>query len=178
MLILTSSVAYQDGQAGQTSYAASKGGVASLVLPLARDLARFGIRANAIAPSLFKVRGRAAGLADALADRHVRSNTAESARGPAPGDRVPAATGRGGRIRAFGPCADREPDAQRHGHSYRWRDADGQAVIGRCALRWPIARPAEDCVSPWWVCCYDRSASLRYAGARVTRLPSTIDGSK
>lgn len=42
VLILTSSTSYQDGQMGQAAYASSKGGVASLVLPLARDLARFG----------------------------------------------------------------------------------------------------------------------------------------
>ncbi|KAG0147087.1 hypothetical protein CROQUDRAFT_62151 [Cronartium quercuum f. sp. fusiforme G11] len=54
VFILTSSTSYQDGQVGQTAYASSKGGVASLVLPLARDLAKFGIRVNAIAPSLFE----------------------------------------------------------------------------------------------------------------------------
>ncbi|KAA1097873.1 hypothetical protein PGT21_022444 [Puccinia graminis f. sp. tritici] len=53
VIILTSSTSYQDGQVGQVGYAASKGGVASMVLPMARDLARFGIRVNAIAPSLF-----------------------------------------------------------------------------------------------------------------------------
>ncbi|OAV88703.1 hypothetical protein PTTG_07792 [Puccinia triticina 1-1 BBBD Race 1] len=53
VIILTSSTSYQDGQVGQVGYAASKGGVASMILPMARDLARFGIRVNAIAPSLF-----------------------------------------------------------------------------------------------------------------------------
>jgi NAD(P)-dependent dehydrogenase (short-subunit alcohol dehydrogenase family) len=42
VIILTSSTSYQDGQVGQVGYAASKGGVASMVLPMARDLARFG----------------------------------------------------------------------------------------------------------------------------------------
>ncbi|MBW0474306.1 hypothetical protein O181_014021 [Austropuccinia psidii MF-1] len=54
VIILTSSSSYQDGQVGQAAYAASKGGIASLVLPMARDLAKFGIRVNAIAPSLFQ----------------------------------------------------------------------------------------------------------------------------
>ncbi|PLW54764.1 hypothetical protein PCANC_03659 [Puccinia coronata f. sp. avenae] len=54
VIILTSSTSYQDGQAGQVGYAASKGGVASMVLPMARDLARFGIRVTGIAPSLFE----------------------------------------------------------------------------------------------------------------------------
>jgi len=53
VIILTSSTSYQDGQVGQVGYAASKGGVASMVLPMARDLAKFGIRVNGIAPSLF-----------------------------------------------------------------------------------------------------------------------------
>lgn len=68
VIILTSSTSYQDGQVGQVAYAASKGGVASLVLPMARDLARFGIRVNAIAPSLFST-----GMAQALSPL-VRKN--------------------------------------------------------------------------------------------------------
>ena len=54
VIINTASVAYQDGQIGQAAYAASKGGVASLTLPAARELARFGIRVMAIAPGLFE----------------------------------------------------------------------------------------------------------------------------
>jgi len=53
VLVFTSSSSYEDGQDGQAAYAASKGGVASLCLPMARDLARYGIRVMAIAPSLF-----------------------------------------------------------------------------------------------------------------------------
>ncbi|MFM1863316.1 MAG: hypothetical protein RLZ26_1838 [Pseudomonadota bacterium] len=54
VIVNTTSVAYQDGQIGQAAYAASKGGVASLTLPAARELARFGIRVMAIAPGLFE----------------------------------------------------------------------------------------------------------------------------
>ena len=53
VMINTSSVAAQDGQIGQVAYAASKGGVASMVLPVARDLAQSGIRVCAILPGLF-----------------------------------------------------------------------------------------------------------------------------
>ncbi|PHH72634.1 hypothetical protein CDD82_5876 [Ophiocordyceps australis] len=53
VVILVSSSAAYDGQKGQVSYAASKGAVASMALPIARDLARYGIRCMAIAPSLF-----------------------------------------------------------------------------------------------------------------------------
>ncbi|MFV2056838.1 MAG: SDR family NAD(P)-dependent oxidoreductase [Thiohalomonadales bacterium] len=54
VIVNTSSIAAYDGQAGQSAYASSKGGVASLTLPLAREFARFGIRVMTIAPGLFK----------------------------------------------------------------------------------------------------------------------------
>lgn len=53
VLINTSSVAAFEGQIGQAAYAASKGGVASMTLPIARELAGKGIRVLAIAPGLF-----------------------------------------------------------------------------------------------------------------------------
>ncbi len=53
VIVNTSSVAALEGQIGQAAYAASKGGVAALTLPLARELARFGIRVAAIAPGVF-----------------------------------------------------------------------------------------------------------------------------
>lgn len=53
VIINTSSAAYQDGQVGQTAYSASKGAIASMSLPAAREMARAGIRVNAIAPGLF-----------------------------------------------------------------------------------------------------------------------------
>lgn len=53
VLINTASIAAYDGQRGQTAYAASKGGVVGLCLPMARDLARYGIRVMTIAPGIF-----------------------------------------------------------------------------------------------------------------------------
>jgi NAD(P)-dependent dehydrogenase (short-subunit alcohol dehydrogenase family) len=53
VIVNTASVAASDGQIGQAAYAASKGGVASLTLPVARDLARDGIRCVTILPGLF-----------------------------------------------------------------------------------------------------------------------------
>jgi NAD(P)-dependent dehydrogenase (short-subunit alcohol dehydrogenase family) len=53
VIINTASVAAFDGQIGQAAYAASKGGVVSMTLPLARELARHGIRVMAIAPGIF-----------------------------------------------------------------------------------------------------------------------------
>ena len=53
VLISTASVAAYDGQIGQAAYSASKGGVVGMTLPIARDLARNGIRNMTIAPGLF-----------------------------------------------------------------------------------------------------------------------------
>lgn len=54
VIVMTSSIAAFDGQTGQSAYAASKGGVASMTLPLARDLSRSGIRVVSIAPGVFE----------------------------------------------------------------------------------------------------------------------------
>ena len=53
-IVNTASVAAFDGQIGQSAYAASKGGIVSLALPAARELARFGIRVNTVAPGIFE----------------------------------------------------------------------------------------------------------------------------
>jgi NAD(P)-dependent dehydrogenase (short-subunit alcohol dehydrogenase family) len=53
VIVNTASIAAFDGQIGQAAYAASKGGVAALTLPVARELARFGIRVVTIAPGIF-----------------------------------------------------------------------------------------------------------------------------
>ncbi len=53
VIVLTASIAAFEGQIGQIAYSASKGGVAGMVLPAARDLARTGIRVAGIAPGLF-----------------------------------------------------------------------------------------------------------------------------
>jgi NAD(P)-dependent dehydrogenase (short-subunit alcohol dehydrogenase family) len=53
VIVNTASVAAFDGQIGQAAYAASKGGVVSMTLPIAREFARYGIRVMTIAPGLF-----------------------------------------------------------------------------------------------------------------------------
>jgi len=53
VIVNTASVAAFDGQIGQAAYAASKGGVVGMTLPIARDLSQFGIRVVTIAPGLF-----------------------------------------------------------------------------------------------------------------------------
>lgn len=54
VIINTASIAAYDGQIGQIAYAASKGGIVGMTLPMARDLASYGIRVMAIAPGIFK----------------------------------------------------------------------------------------------------------------------------
>jgi NAD(P)-dependent dehydrogenase (short-subunit alcohol dehydrogenase family) len=53
VIVNTASVAAFEGQIGQAGYSASKGGIVGMTLPIARELARFGIRVNTIAPGIF-----------------------------------------------------------------------------------------------------------------------------
>jgi NAD(P)-dependent dehydrogenase (short-subunit alcohol dehydrogenase family) len=53
VIVSTASVAAYEGQIGQAAYAASKGGVAALTIPAARELSQFGIRVMAVAPGIF-----------------------------------------------------------------------------------------------------------------------------
>src|SRR5262245_30770386 len=76
VIINTTAVAAFEGQIGQAAYAASKGGVASLTLPTARELSRFGIRVVAIAPGIFDTAMMAA------APEAVRNSLAEQAAFP------------------------------------------------------------------------------------------------
>jgi len=54
VIIHTASVAAYDGQIGQSAYSASKGAIVAMTLPMARELARFGIRVMTIAPGIFE----------------------------------------------------------------------------------------------------------------------------
>jgi len=70
VIVNTASIAAFDGQKGQAAYAASKGGIVGLTLPMARDLAREGIRVMAIAPGIFAtpmMRGLPEEVQDSLA---------------------------------------------------------------------------------------------------------------
>ncbi|MEM9734904.1 MAG: SDR family NAD(P)-dependent oxidoreductase [Pseudomonadota bacterium] len=68
LIVNTASVAAEDGQIGQAAYSASKGGVKGMTLPIARDLAREGIRVNTVLPGLFKTP-----LFEGLPEEAVRS---------------------------------------------------------------------------------------------------------
>jgi len=65
VIVSTASVAAFDGQIGQAAYSASKGAIVGMTLPIARDLAGFGVRVMTIAPGLFKT-PMMAGLPDAV----------------------------------------------------------------------------------------------------------------
>ncbi len=72
LIVMTASVAAFDGQIGQAGYAASKGGVAALTLPAAREFAKTGIRVMSIAPGLFgtpMLLGMPQALQDSLASQ-------------------------------------------------------------------------------------------------------------
>lgn len=65
VIVNVSSGAWNQGQRGQAAYAASKAGVVGLTLPVARDLARFGVRVVAVAPGLFET-AMASGLSETV----------------------------------------------------------------------------------------------------------------
>ena len=71
VIVNTASVAAEDGQIGQAAYSASKGGVKGMTLPIARDLAREGVRVVTILPGLFKTP-----LFEGLPEEAVRSLSA------------------------------------------------------------------------------------------------------
>jgi len=69
-MVMTASVAAEDGQVGQAAYSASKGGVVGMTLPIARDLMNEGIRINTILPGIFEtplMQGAPQNVKDALA---------------------------------------------------------------------------------------------------------------
>jgi len=69
VMLITASIAAEDGQIGQAAYSASKGGLLGLTLPVARDLAAEGIRVNTIMPGIFDtplLRGAPQSVKDAL----------------------------------------------------------------------------------------------------------------
>jgi NAD(P)-dependent dehydrogenase (short-subunit alcohol dehydrogenase family) len=72
VVVCTASVAAFDGQIGQAAYAASKGGVAAMTLPAARELARSGVRVVTIAPGIFETP-----MTDAMTDEVRKSLAAQ-----------------------------------------------------------------------------------------------------
>ena len=110
VIISTASVAAYEGQVGQAAYSASKGGVVAMTLPIARELAQFGIRVNAIAPGLF-LTPMLLGLPQEAQDLLGRSVP------------YPARLGEPGRIRGARRAHRRERLSQRRDDPHRRRPA-------------------------------------------------------
>jgi len=118
VMINTASVAAYDGQIGQAAYSASKGGVVGMTLPIARDLARNGIRNMTIAPGIFgtpMLFGMPKDVQDALAASVPFPSRLGTPRG----------------LRQAREADHRERHAQRRGDPARWGDPDGAEVITR-----------------------------------------------
>ena len=119
VIVSTASVAAYEGQIGQAPYAASKGGVAALTIPIARELSQFGIRVMAIAPGIFgtpMLQGAAAGGAGLA--RRIGA--------------VPQAPRRAARIRRPGAVHHAQRLSQRRGDPARRRAPHGAALRTRC----------------------------------------------
>ncbi|HSM01361.1 MAG TPA: SDR family oxidoreductase [Acidimicrobiia bacterium] len=74
VIVNIASIAATEGQIGQAAYSASKGGVAAMTLPLARDLASYGIRVNTIAPGIMEtpmIAGMSDEVRESLSQVHV-----------------------------------------------------------------------------------------------------------
>ena len=117
VIVNTASVAAFDGQIGQAAYAASKGGIVGMTLPIARELARNGIRVVTIAPGIF--------------DTPLLAGLPEAAR-LSLGQQVPfpLAPGPPRRVRRPRPPHHRERDAERRGDPPRRRPAHGAEIVG------------------------------------------------
>ena len=115
MIVNTASVAAFEGQIGQAAYSASKGGVAAMTLPIARELARYGIRVVSIAPGIFET-PMMAGMPQEVQEALGKSVP------------FPPRLGRpGGICRAGAPYLSRT-HAERRSHPPRRRIAHGRAL--------------------------------------------------
>ena len=124
VMISTASVAAYDGQIGQAAYSASKGGIVGMTLPIARDLARNGIRNMTIAPGIFGTP-----MLFGMPQRGARRARRVGA--------LPVAPGQARGLRQARAADRHQRHAQRRGDPARWRDSDGAEVRpGRRPSRW------------------------------------------
>ena len=114
VIVNTASVAAFDGQIGQAAYSASKGGLVGMTLPIARELARYGIRVMTIAPGIFETPMMGQIPPDIAAVARQDGAVSAAARPPG-GIRVARARDR------------QQPDAERRGDPPRRRDPDRSA---------------------------------------------------
>ena len=116
VLISTASVAAYDGQMGQAAYAASKGGVVGMTLPIARDLARNGIRNMTFVPGIFGT-SMMFGMPQSHPERAGRQRALPKPAGHATG------------LCQAGQAHRRERHAERRGDPAGWRDPARAEVI-------------------------------------------------
>ncbi len=116
VIVNTASIAAYDGQVGQAAYSASKGGVVSMTLPAARELARAGVRVMTVAPGLFHTPGwwQVCPPTCSRAWRRARA--------------VSAAPRVAGGVRRTGGTHRDEPVSQRRGDPAGWRSPHGAAL--------------------------------------------------
>ena len=129
LLIHTSSVAAFEGQIGQAAYSATKAAVAGMTLPIARELARFGIRCVSIAPGIFHtpmMDGDARGRAGLARRAGALSRPPRQTRG----------------IRRPGRERVRDPDAQRRDDPPGWRDPHAAEITA--PLHWALKGDTRD----------------------------------
>ena len=112
VIVNTASIAAYDGQIGQPAYAASKGAIVAMTLPIAREFAQFGIRVVTIAPGIF--------------DTPLLAGLPEPAR---------VSPGPAGRVRRARPPHHRERDAERRSDSAGRRAANGAEVTSLLSAR-------------------------------------------
>ena len=124
---MTASVAAFEGQIGQIAYAASKGAVAAMTLPMARDLAKAGVRAVAIAPGLF--------LTPMLEGLPAEAQASLGGQVP-----FPARLGKPDEFGALVVQVAENADAERQRHPPRRRDPHGTALKARF---WSRARASD-----------------------------------
>ena len=117
VVISTASVAAYDGQIGQSAYSASKGGIVAMTLPIARELAQFGIRVLTIAPGLF--------LTPLLANLPQEAQDSLAASIPFRAGSVSR------RVCVIGAAHDRQPLFERRSGAARCRASHG-AALGYC----------------------------------------------
>ena len=115
VIVNTASVAAYDGQIGQAAYSASKGGVVGMTLPVARDLARSGIRVCTIAPGIFRT-PMMAGMPQEVQDLLGAAGA------------LPVAPRRTFRICSACAAHRREPDAERRDDPPRRRHPHGAEI--------------------------------------------------
>ena len=168
VIVNTASVAAFDGQIGQAAYSASKAGVVGMTLPIARELARYGIRVMTIAPGIFET--------------PMVGQVPPGDRGVARQDgAVPAAPRPARRIRLARPRDRRQRDAERRSDPARRRDPHG-AEVDRDQIRNIEPHVPKD--SRVDRCCVSDPEFSRAGSARATRpssrrrTPASTTGSR